>query len=323
MSATAHRIDPLLATRCWKALGTTAVLWAPEIRVEAAVAAACREIAAIDHAANRFDPDSELSRVNAAGGRRCEISACALDALRLAIDAAELSCGVVDPTVGQTMLELGYDRDWDLLIHVASDQPLHGDGVTGRLVQPPGLRRSRWRSIQLWEDPPAVRIPPTVRLDLGATAKARAADLGAFAAADAAGGGVLLSLGGDIATSGPAPVGGWPIRVSDDHRDGGAGPVQDIVIESGGLATSSLMPRRWYHLGRPVHHIVDPRTCAPVSPRWRTASVAAADCAQANIAATAAIVLGDQAPDWLAAQGLPARLVAVDGSVRAVGDWPR
>ena len=123
--------------------------------------------------------------------------------------------------------------------------------------------------------------------------------------------------------AGPPPAGGWPIRVSDDHRDGDAGPVQDIVIESGGLATSSLVPRRWYHDGQAVHHIVDPRTGAPVSPRWRTASVAAADCAQANIAATAAIVLGDDAPGWLAGQGLPARLVAVDGSVHAFGDWPR
>jgi thiamine biosynthesis lipoprotein len=101
------------------------------------------------------------------------------------------------------------------------------------------------------------------------------------------------------------------------------GPAQDIVIESGGLATSSLVPRRWWHDGRAVHHIVDPRTGAPASPCWRTVSVAAADCAQANIAATAAIVLGDEAPGWLAAQGLPARLVAADGSVHAQGDWPR
>jgi thiamine biosynthesis lipoprotein len=315
--------DQQLAARRWNALGTTAVLWAPATRVETALAAAVREIAAIDHAANRFDPSSELAQLNAAAGRRREISDRALDALRLAIDAAELTHGAVDPTVGQTMHELGYDRDWDLLVHVAPGTPLHGGAASERGAGAPGLRRRRWRSIELWEDPPAARIPPTLRLDLGATAKALAADLGAFAAADAADGGVLLSLGGDIATGGPAPAGGWPIRVSDDHRDGDAGPVEDIVIESGGLATSSLVPRRWYHGGRAVHHIVDPRTQAPVSPRWRTASVAAADCAQANIAATAAIVLGDDAPRWLADQGLPARLVAADGRVHVQGGWPR
>jgi thiamine biosynthesis lipoprotein len=322
VSATTNRVWPQFAVRRWPTLGTTAVLWAREVRIEAAVAAARREIAAVDRAANRFDASSELSRINTAGGRRCEISTYALDALRLAIDAAELTGGAVDPTVGQTMHELGYDRDWDLLVHVASDEPLQANRAAGRLTHLTGSRRPRWRSIELWDDPPAVRVPPTIRLDLGATAKAFAADLGAFAAADAAGG-VLLSLGGDIATAGPAPDGGWPIRVSDDHRDGETGPVQDIVIESGGLATSSLVPRRWYHDGRALHHIVDPRTDAPVPPRWRTVSVAAADCAQANIATTAAIVLGIEAPGWLAAQGLPARLVAVDGSVRTLGDWPR
>jgi thiamine biosynthesis lipoprotein len=322
VSPAAHGAAGRLGLRRWNALGSTAVLWAPEIRIEAALSAAVREIAAVNDAANRFDLGSELSRINAAGGRRCEISLCALDALRLAIDAAELTGGAVDPTIGQTLRELGYDRDWDLLVHVPADVPL-GDGLArGGLTHPSELRGRRWRSIELWEDPPAVRVPPTIRLDLGATAKALAADLGAFAAADAAAGGVLLSLGGDIATSGPAPAGGWPIRVTDDHRDANAGPVQDIVIESGGLATSSLVPRRWYHDGQAVHHIVDPRTGAPVSPYWRTVTVAAADCAQANIAATAAIVLGDQAPAWLATQGLPARLVAANGSVHAHGDWP-
>jgi thiamine biosynthesis lipoprotein len=298
-------------------------LWAPATRIEAALTAAEREIAAIDHAANRFDPGSELAQLNAAAGRRCEISECALDALRLAIDAAELTHGAVDPTIGQTMHELGYDRDWDLLVHVAAATPLQDPPARERAAGARGLRRRRWRSIELWEDPPAARVPPTITLDLGATAKALAADLGAFAAADAAEGGVLLSLGGDIATSGPAPEGGWPIRVSDDHSDGDAGPVQDIRIESGGLATSSLVPRRWYHAGRAVHHIVDPHTGMPVSPRWRTASVAAADCAQANIASTAAIVLGDDASDWLADQALPARLVAADGRVHVQGGWPR
>jgi thiamine biosynthesis lipoprotein len=321
-SALARDADEL-ATRRWRAIGTTAVMWAPADRIEAALAAAEREIVAIDHAASRFDPGSELSRINAAGGRRCSITPRALHALRLAIDAAELTGGAVDPTVGQTMHELGYDRDWDLLVHVSPDTPLHARAAHGRFTHARGLQLRRWRSIELSDDPPAVRIPPTVRLDLGATAKALAADLAAQAAARAADGGVLVSLGGDVATSGPAPAGGWPIRVADDHRDPDAGSVQDIVIESGGLATSSLVARRWYHHGRAVHHIVDPRTGTPVVPRWRTASVAAADCAQANIAATAAIVLGDGAAAWLAERGLPARLVAVDGSVHIEGDWPR
>jgi FAD:protein FMN transferase len=302
----------------WRVLGTTAVLRTTAGRLAAAVAAAQQQIAQIDAAANRFDPASDLSRINAAAGRRTEVASLTVQAVRLAVDAAAVSRGAVDPTIGQELVSLGYDRDWDLLAHVDVRVPLQ----MPQSLRGGPVRHAAWRSIELWDDPPAIRIPPTIRLDLGATAKALAADLGARAAAAATAGGVLLALGGDIATCGPAPVGGWPIRVADDHRDGDAGVTQDITIVSGGLATSSLVPRRWYHDGGAVHHIVDPRTGLPVTPRWRTASVAASDCAQANVAATAALVLGDAAPGWLSEQRLPARLVAAGGDMRALDGWP-
>ena len=71
-----------------------------------------------------------------------------------------------------------------------------------------------------------------------------------------------------------------------------------------------------------MHHVLDPHDGLPVPPCWRTASVAAASCADANIASTAALVIGRRAPAWLAAHGLPARLVAVSGAVTVQGDWP-
>ena len=72
-----------------------------------------------------------------------------------------------------------------------------------------------------------------------------------------------------------------------------------------------------------MHHIIDPRSGAPVRSSWRTVSVAAANCADANIAATAALVRARSAPQWLAGAGLPARLVHLDGSVTVVAAWPR
>ncbi len=72
-----------------------------------------------------------------------------------------------------------------------------------------------------------------------------------------------------------------------------------------------------------MHHVLDPRSGQPVRGPWRTVSVAAATCAEANVASTAAIVLGDDAPAWLAEHGLPARLVALDGRVRTQGGWPQ
>jgi thiamine biosynthesis lipoprotein len=99
-------------------------------------------------------------------------------------------------------------------------------------------------------------------------------------------------------------------------------PGRLIRLAAGGLATSSIRCRQWRRGGRTLHHIMDPRTGLPASGPWRMASVAAANCAEANAAATAAIVAGEQATDWLTAQGLPARLVAHDGSVRLLGGWP-
>jgi thiamine biosynthesis lipoprotein len=301
----------------WPALGTTAVLGTDGGSALAARAAAEREIDEIDAAASRFCQSSELSRVNRAGGRWVPISERLLEALQLALRAAAITDGLVDPTLGASLTALGYDRDWEQLARVGSGEPLH-QGPDA----PPARDHGAWRSVELSRRPPAVRVPAGLQLDLGATAKALAADRGARAAHLAAGAGALLSLGGDIGTCGPAPIGGWPVRVTDDHRDPDERAGQLITLASGGLATSSLVPRRWHHNGRAVHHVLDPRTGLPVRPVWRTASVAAASCAEANIASTAALVLGSEAPAWLSAHDLPARLVTVDGAVETRGGWP-
>jgi thiamine biosynthesis lipoprotein len=168
----------------------------------------------------------------------------------------------------------------------------------------------------------AIALPAGVRLDLGATAKAWAADRAAAAAARAAGCGALVSLGGDVATAGGAPEGGWRIHVTDDHRSGPSAPGQTVSIEGGGLATSSTAVRRWRHDGHTMHHILDPRTGSPARGPWRTVSIAAASCADANIASTAALIRGARAPRWLAELGLPARLVDCGGAVRVLAGWP-
>jgi thiamine biosynthesis lipoprotein len=167
-----------------------------------------------------------------------------------------------------------------------------------------------------------VRLPRGVRLDLGATAKALAADRAAAAAHTVSDCGVLVSLGGDIATAGPAPDGGWRIHVTDDHRSDATAPGQTVSIRSGGLATSSTTVRRWSHEGRTMHHILDPATGAPADTCWRTVSVAAESCAHANIACTASLVRGRSALDWLTELELPARLQDQGGSVTTIGRWP-
>jgi thiamine biosynthesis lipoprotein ApbE len=327
MSAVA-RASTRPAGASWEALGTSVVLRVTEPRALAPARAALeRELDAIDRACSRFRDDSELARVNARAGRVTPAGELFLDALALALRAAELTDGAVDPTVGRALELAGYDRDWTLLDPAVAPA---GGATPGRSsdtgVGPPILTArvlGDWRVVALDRALGTVRVPAGIKLDLGATAKAWAADRGAAACAAAGDCGALVSLGGDIATCGPGPSGGWRIHVTDDHRSEPSAAGQTISIASGGLATSSTAVRRWSHGARTMHHIIDPSTGEPVASKWRTVSVAAAACADANIAATASLVRPERAPAWLAELGLPARLVAWDGEVELVGEWPR
>jgi thiamine biosynthesis lipoprotein len=204
-------------------------------------------------------------------------------------------------------------------LHEAVTVAVRAAAASGGLVDPTLGSRPGWSEIELlgW----ALRIPEGVILDLGATAKALAADRAATQIAWATDGcGVLVSLGGDIAVAGDTPAEGWQIRVSDDHRSDATAPGQTVAIASGALATSGTTVRRGP--GGLGHHIIDPRTGRSADGPWRTASVTAANCVDANTASTAAIILGADAPDWLDERGLAARLVACDGAVTTVGGWP-
>jgi FAD:protein FMN transferase len=165
-------------------------------------------------------------------------------------------------------------------------------------------------------------MPARVALDLGSTGKALAADLAAAAAHAATGTGILVSLGGDIATAGPVPAGGWRIRCTDDSRTDPESDGEVISIGPDAVATSSTTVRRWTKGGIVRHHIVNPATGLPAEGPWRTATVVAATCVDANAASTAAIVMGERATGWLAGLGLPARLVDRDGNVTRIGGWP-
>ncbi len=299
-----------------EAFGSTAqVAVADPGALAAAVAVVERVVADFDRACSRFREDSELSAVNAAAGATVHVGPVLLEAVGVALRAARLTGGDVDPTVGEALISLGYDRDFASL---SWDPGAIGSPVVARpLASIPG-----WRTVTVDEERSTVRLAGGVRLDLGATAKALAADRAAEQASAAAGCGVLVSFGGDLAIAGPAPAGGWRIRVTDDHRSGFDAPGQWISLGSGGLATSSTAVRRWISDSGPAHHLIDPLTGGSANSVWRTVSVCAGCCLDANIASTATIIRGDRAAPWLEALGLPSRLVRTDGTVLHVAGWP-
>ena len=270
------------------------------------------ETAAMDRACSRFRADSELVRVNAAAGTAVGVGELFGEVVAAALRAAAASSGDVDPTCGAGLEAVGYDRDFELLC---------ADGV--RVVVREYVPAAGWRSVQWDPGSRTVRVPPGCVLDFGAVAKALAADRAAAAASRVLGCGVLVGLGGDIATAGPCPSGGWRVRVADEHRAGELVSGQTVGLREGAVATSSTTVRRWLGQNGPLHHVLDPRTGRPVDSCWRTASVTAATCVDANTAATAALVRGGLVIGWLAEQNLPARLVGHDGSVTTVAGWPR
>lgn len=310
------------------ALGTSArvAVW-PPYNLARTLAVVDTELASLDLQASRFRDDSEISALHRAGTGTHLLSEGLAEAIAIALAAAQWTGGLVDPTVGNALESLGYDRDFVAIVS-------GGPGPAGSAPVP------GWRSVRL--DGRRLRLPAGVRLDLGATAKGLGADRAASRAdAVISGGGVLVSLGGDIAVAGAAPHGGWPVLVTDAQTPASAGPpsqasaagvdwpaterspAQPVWLAAGALATSSTTCRQWRRGGRALHHILDPRTGLPAEGPWRTASVAAASCAEANAASTAAIIAGEAAEEWLARQGLPARLVAADGTVRFTNGWPQ
>ena len=257
MSATTFEADLERRSATWSALGCVVrlVVTDPEV-VDWAAGQLAEELAAIDRACSRFRVDSELMQVPGARGARVDVSPLFGAALAVALHAAEVTNGLVDPTLAGTIAAFGYDRDFD-------DLPAAGPMPVEVLASP-----SRWREICLANDQRSVVVPAGVQLDLGATAKALAADRAATRLAEACGCGVLVGLGGDIAVAGAAPVGGWAVRVQESpgpleqEPSGGSGR---ISLVDGALATSSIQHRRWQRGGRSYHHIIDPRTARPAS----------------------------------------------------------
>ena len=296
----------------WRALGTYVHLGVadPDVLAEAAHLAAT-VLDEVDAACSRFRADSELTLANRTAGP-VPASPVLVGAVRVALEAAEQSGGVVDPTLGDVLVAAGYSRTFE---QVPASDP-----------SPVALPRRRpgWRDVVVTDD--SLEVPPGVVLDLGATGKAYASDLVALSVVDRLGTAVVVSVGGDVRAAAPrhatVPGTAWTVGVAHTPDGPGSTPVTHVALADGGLATSSVSARRWTRAGRTWTHLLDPRTLGPVDGPWRTVCATGPTCVAANVATTAAIVLGADAPAWLEARGVDALLLAHDGTTRRTGAWP-
>jgi FAD:protein FMN transferase len=310
---TGRPIDRSIGLERWSVWSTIAMVAVdPPDAIDAAAELLRLEIAAFDLACNRFRFDSEVSVLNHLGRTRGPASPLFMEALESALRGARVTDGAVDPTVGRSLLALGYDCDYRELRGRPSDRPL---------LEAPAPAPG-WHGVRLDERERRVELPPGVVLDLGATAKALCVDRAAQSVAQELGVGVVVNIGGDLAVAGPPPRDGWLVSVRENSSDERADDQCSVSVFDGGLATSGTSVRRWTRAGREIHHIVDPRTGWPAPAVWVLVTVSAASCLDANTASTAAIVWGHEAPFRLAQFGLPARFVGADGQVIEVGGWP-
>lgn len=278
---------------------------APEHASRHLLTALSDEADRLEVVASRFVPDSEVSAVNRAAGTWVETSWLFVNVLTASLDAAAVTDGLVSPCLGSHVDAAGY-RVWR-------------DGQDPSTIAPlPAPRPDAWREIEI---SPAgsrarVRIPGDVRLDLGAVSKAWFADRMATIVTSALGGGVIADMGGDLRIIGA----GEPWIVAADP---GSVPAATVSIDDGGLATSGTGRRTWTAPDGTVgHHIIDPRTGRPADIVWSSASVLAADARAANTAATASIILGTAAPQWLSDHHLDAWLVGTHRQ-NYTGRWPK
>jgi thiamine biosynthesis lipoprotein len=276
--------------RAFRAMGTSCmagVTVRPGQRLVArkALTAAEVEVAACEAALSRFDPRSDLSRLNAAAGRWIEVDERLVSAVRAALLAREDTGGRFDPTILPALVAAGYDRTFDEL-------PVR-----------PAREVVGWRAgAELEADPDCgcVRLAGGAALDLGGIGKGfsagRALDAMLRTAPELSGG--LVDLGGDIAVRGLPPDGTlWRVGIADARRPGQT--LGTIGISEGGVATSGR-DRRRFGPDCSLHHLIDPTTGAPAESGPLAVTVVGPDPAQTEAHATAlAISSLDEARDHL------------------------
>ena len=265
----------------------------------AAAAMAKRALLTWHRRFSRFDPASELSRLNASPTHEMPVSPLMRRLLEVGLAGARDTGGLVDVTLGDEIERAGYAGHFE------------GEGTAleaALRLAPPRAPAAphpdeRWRRISVSGRRGTVNRPPGLRIDVGGVAKGVFADelaamLDGFDA-------FALNCAGDIRIGGrgglvrPVPVTG-PFDGATLHTFG---------VTAGGVATSGIGRRSWtVDGGRPAHHLLDPRTGRPVFTGVVQATALAPTAARAEILAKAAVLSGPaRAAEWLTHGGIVVR----------------
>ncbi|MBX7158780.1 MAG: FAD:protein FMN transferase [Acidimicrobiia bacterium] len=281
---------------------------------DASVASALADVlvARVEHLErrwSRFNPDSEVSRVNAAGGRPVAVSDDTALLVATMVEASQLTAGRYDPTLLDALRDVGYGDTWDpdrRFVEDASVESTHrGHGCGG---------------IHVDLDTGVVEMAPGVAIEPGGIGKGLAGDLLVADAVAGGASGVMIDLGGDVRVHGDAGDGpGWLVAIEDPHERGR--DLAAVEIETGAVCTSSRLLRRWFTHTGPAHHLLDPATGRPVDGELDAVTVVAGTGWWAEALTKAVFVAGlPDAVDLIRESGCSAALVTASGEVVRTGD---
>jgi len=298
-----HAPMPVAASRPMMG-GTVSIL----VHDDAAVTAAATEgvlnrIEAWAGRLTRFDPQSELMRLNDARSSRVPIG----PTLTAVLDWARTAEGMTDGIVDVALL------DARLAAEAGADP--------ARPMVPAGRRWSLARGPR----GSVVRREPGVRFDLDGVAKGWLADR---ALAITPGRSALVDGDGDVAAR-VAPGDDWAIGIADPREPGALLATVRLDAPAGlrrlGLATSGTSNHRWSHTAGETHHLIDPRTLRPAETDIVQATVLAGSAREAEAFAKTAVILGSaRAFDRLDRPGVYGVLVLTTrGEIRATPEMLR
>ena len=308
---------PAVVGQTFRGFGTTVGVWTTEPALLPPLVSFLEGwVVAVEAAASRFDVASDISRVNAQPGVAVRVSTILVDAVQAALRMAAETGGLYDPTVGRNVIAAGYDRTFELVETAGPGK----DGAT-RLG-------GGWTSVDVDEEASTVRVPAGFALDLGGSAKGWAVDralevINRSLLPTSPGAGVCVSAGGDLGVTGRPPDGGWPVSIRERLDAASDAAEREVHLVRGAMATSGATQRQWRRDGKLAHHIIDPRTGVPGISTWALVTTFSDSCLTADTMATAAWLLGHQAPANLGRWGVGARLLDDSGTEVLVGDLAR
>ncbi|UQX87384.1 FAD:protein FMN transferase [Jatrophihabitans telluris] len=253
-------------------------------------AGACSEVEEIfsdvERRCSRFDPDSDLSRLNRHPGEWVVVSATCFEAVHEAFLAHRATGGRFDPRVLTSLLAIGYNRSFAF-----THKPERTDPVTVDLSAT-ATAASGWAP-DFDPDGSAIRLG-SHPIDLGGIGKGfalRRARQALVRRRAAESDWFLVEAGGDCVLGGDGPSGaGWSVGVEDPH--GGADPSAVLRLSETSCATSSVRHRSWRAGDRPVHHIIDPGTGAPSRGGVLSVTVVDPDPARAEVTSKTLFLAG-------------------------------